>query len=74
EELNGKILDIKSSGKDLYLSSKNNVYGGYDFEEMLETSKDIKSMFFVKDRRKNKNIAIKTIMMHMHFFMKFQIF
>ena len=49
EELNGKILDIKSSGKDLYLSSKNNVYVGYDFEEMLETSKDIKSMFFVKD-------------------------
>jgi len=49
EELNGKILDIKSSGKDLYLSSKDKVYGGYDFEEMLTTSKDIKSMFFVKN-------------------------
>lgn len=49
EDLDGKIIDIKNSGSDLYACTKNKVYS-YDyngFEEVLNSTKTIKSIFLI---------------------------
>ena len=49
EDLDGKIIDIKNSGNDLYACTNNKVYS-YDyggFEEVLNSTKTIKSMFLI---------------------------
>ena len=49
EDLDGKIIDIKNSGNDLYACTNNKLYR-YDyggFEEVLNSTKTIKSMFLI---------------------------
>ncbi len=49
EELEGKIIDMKNSGNDLYVSTINKVYRyKYSkFEEVLESTKSIKCIFLI---------------------------